>query len=153
MRKYMTFICVMSVVSCCICACESEHQGNKYELACMASGGEYKNNTCSCGGKNCENGVVCKDGDNGEKQCAVITGDVVTNAYELACKESGGVFEDNRCSCGGDSCENGMICLEGGTRCAVSDNAFELACKTSGGVFEDNRCSCGGDSCENGMIC
>ncbi|GEM_PF-6235997 len=171
MRKPILLSLCVSLSAYIVSACDSEHQSNTYEMACLASGGTFQNNTCSCNGTPCDREVICID--NGSK-CSISKDEIKTEikdeikdeikeeirneiqkeiedgideeaAFKLACERSSGVIEDKKCKCTNEenSCNEGVICNQEG-KCAFhidNSNILMLACEINDAILDKTVCN------------
>lgn len=136
--------------SVCICSGEQcpawqlciDHQCPKpskpdFSQLCSYSGGEATGNVCTCAGTDCEAGVICSTETGtcpvSSEQCLDPSGD----AFEQACKSSGGAAAGGICVCNRVGCNRGVICNFSTKNCADT------------GIQKGDPCSGNGSQCNN----
>ena len=125
MIKHNVYAMTCLAATLVMAACESDHQlANSYELACLASGGNYHNSACYCADEEtpCEPGILCLD-----NKCAL------DKSHATMCAASGGTPDEDRCICGGIRCNAGILCNTVTKQCANQTECTgeEISCFNS----------------------
>ncbi len=134
------------------------------EEKCKANGGKWKKGVC-------EGKTDADDDDDDDDDDDVVEGETSLTPEET-CTQSGGVYEDNKCTCSGDKKPDGDICVDmkkkdkcekaggklnvlGQCKCKDETKNYEndqcvtdpdkvakKNCKNSGGKWKNNQCQC-----------